>query len=119
MYRDRDRDWDRDRERDGYRTQYSRTLDRPQELRGEEFYHQLIQISKTDDVIGRMQRYFVQEIGMKLCPLGNFRNIFDRSLAYHRLMLSSDVIREFQAEDPRSIDWQGFIAKCKEEFSIS
>jgi hypothetical protein len=90
-----------------------------EELTGEKFYEKLINISKEDDVLGTMQRYFDEEVGNKLCPLGTFRNIFDRSVSYHRLNLSTDVIREFQAEDPRQIDWKAFIDKCKVEQSIS
>lgn len=111
----------RDLNKDYNRTQLSRYGTRrfEEELTGEKFYERLINITKEDDVLTRMERYFDEEVGNKLCPLGTFRNIFDRSVSYHRLNLSNDVIREFQADDPRQIDWKSFIAKCKEELSIS
>jgi hypothetical protein len=83
------------------------------------WYDELIKISKTDDVIGRMQRYFVNEVGYKECHVGNFKNIYYRAMNYHRLSLDERVFDEFHVVDGKHIDWQGFIAKLKELLSIS
>lgn len=90
-----------------------------EELYGEKFYDRFTQINREDDVLDRMEQRFNDEVGMKFCPLGTFINIFDRSVSYHGLILPEDIINEFKTEDPKYIDWKGFIEKCRLDLRIS
>lgn len=92
---------------------------RKEVLHGEKFYERLTQISREDDVLDRMSKFFSDEIGMRVCPLGNFINIYDRAVSYHGLILPEDVIDEFRSDDGKSVDWRGFIAKCQADLRIS
>jgi hypothetical protein len=105
------------------RTLHNKVYDKLEEAKDFDFYDELIKRAKQEDIIPFMENNFKNEIGNKLCPIGAFRNIVDRSLGYNRRdfppFIVNNIAQEFQDKDPRLVSWIEFIDKCKIELDIS
>ena len=106
----------------GFKGMYNRTIESRTENRDFDFWEEIIKRCKKEDILPRMESYFVNEVGSKPCPTGTFRNIVDRALGYHRKdfppFILNDIIYDFRMHE-NNVDWESFMDKLKLEFDIS
>lgn len=106
----------------GFKGMFNKTIESRTDNRDFDFWEEMVKRWKKEDILPRMESYFINEIGKMLWPIGSFRNIVDRALGYHRKdfppFILNEVILDFKTQD-NHVNWEEFIGKLNLELDIS